>query len=238
MLRLGTVLAQKIDQEDLELFASDIAIDSAVSVLVYKLDEGNARELVRVDLMGDTEVFFRPERIYEYYRKAALNDGSYAGKFAVGGYELKEGPLDFLTGKRYTQKDEIRLISTSIATDEEGGHYLILISAALLPLNSMVRTWNLQFAFIAVLMFVAVAVTVYLLYRKISKPLISMNNAAKELAGITEETHTWAGWKELGYEVIHESKALYRAILSDPATKSGTRVTCYFGASQVQPIAA
>lgn len=62
------------------------------------------------------------------------------------------------------------------------------------------------------------------------------HNAAKAEAGITEETHTWAGWRDLGYEVIHESKALYRAILSDPATKKGTRVTCYFGASQVQPI--
>jgi hypothetical protein len=62
--------------------------------------------------------------------------------------------------------------------------------------------------------------------------------AAKAAAGITEETHTWSGWKNLGYEVIHESKALYKAILSDPSTKSGKRVTCYFGASQVQPIEA
>ena len=64
------------------------------------------------------------------------------------------------------------------------------------------------------------------------------HNAAKAEADITEETHTWAGWRDLGYEVIHESKALYKAILSDPATKKGTRVTCYFGASQVQPISA
>ena len=64
------------------------------------------------------------------------------------------------------------------------------------------------------------------------------HNAAKDAAGITEETHTWAGWRDLGYEVIHESKCLYRAILRDPATKKGTRVTCYFGASQVQPIEA
>ena len=62
--------------------------------------------------------------------------------------------------------------------------------------------------------------------------------AAKTAAEVTEETHTWAGWKELGFEVIHESKALYRAILADPATKSGTRITCYFGKSQVQPITA
>lgn len=64
------------------------------------------------------------------------------------------------------------------------------------------------------------------------------HNRAKAEAGITEETHTWSGWKALGYEVAHESKALYRAILADPATKSGTRVTCYFGASQVQPLEA
>lgn len=63
------------------------------------------------------------------------------------------------------------------------------------------------------------------------------HNAAKSEAGITEETHTWAGWRDIGYEVVHESKALYRAIIHDPATKSGTRVTCYFGASQVQPVA-
>lgn len=65
---------------------------------------------------------------------------------------------------------------------------------------------------------------------------VKAHNAAKVAAGISEETHTWAGWRDLGYEVIHESKALYKAILSDPATKNGTRVTCYFGASQVRPV--
>ena len=64
------------------------------------------------------------------------------------------------------------------------------------------------------------------------------HNAAKEQSGITEETHTWAGWRDLGYMVAHESKCLYKAILADPTTKSGTRVTCYFGASQVQPVEA
>ena len=63
-------------------------------------------------------------------------------------------------------------------------------------------------------------------------------HAAQEGAGITEETHTWAGWKKLGYEVRHQSKAIYQATITDPATKSGTRKTSYFGRSQVQPISA
>ena len=64
------------------------------------------------------------------------------------------------------------------------------------------------------------------------------HNEAKAAAGITEDTHTWAGWRDLGYEVIHESRALYKVVLADPAAKSGTRLTCYFGASQVRPIEA
>ena len=61
-------------------------------------------------------------------------------------------------------------------------------------------------------------------------------HAAQEAAGIAEETHTWAGWKQLGYEVRHESKAMYQAIITDTATKSGTRRASYFGRSQVQQI--
>ena len=64
------------------------------------------------------------------------------------------------------------------------------------------------------------------------------HNTTKAKSGITEETHTWYGWKERGYEVIHESKALYQVVISDPSTKSGTRKTSYFGFSQVQPIEA
>ena len=32
---------------------------------------------------------------------------------------------------------------------------------------------------------------------------------SKKTAGVTEETNAWSGWKKLGYEVIHGSKALF-----------------------------
>ena len=61
---------------------------------------------------------------------------------------------------------------------------------------------------------------------------------AKEAAGVTEEAHTWSGWKALGFEVIHESRALFKAVYLDQTTKSGTRIHSFFGASQVLPIEA
>ena len=51
---------------------------------------------------------------------------------------------------------------------------------------------------------------------------------------ITEEVHTWYGWKELGYEVIHESKNVFQITVADAKTKSGTRVLSYFTKSQVR----
>ena len=62
--------------------------------------------------------------------------------------------------------------------------------------------------------------------------------SAKQAAGITEETNTWAGWKALGYEVIHGSKALFGATLIWGSKGDGAEYKArFFGASQVQAMA-
>jgi len=53
---------------------------------------------------------------------------------------------------------------------------------------------------------------------------------------INEEVHTWYGWYQLGYEVIHESKNVFQLTVTDPKTKKGTRVLSFFTKSQVAPI--
>ena len=62
--------------------------------------------------------------------------------------------------------------------------------------------------------------------------------AAKAAAGITEQTETWYGWKQLGYEVIHESKALFGCDLIYGSKGDGAIYKArFFGASQVQALA-
>lgn len=63
-------------------------------------------------------------------------------------------------------------------------------------------------------------------------------HSAQRDAGVAEEAHTWAGWRRLGYEVRHGSRAMYQITITDPATKSGTRWASFFGRSQVQPVTA
>lgn len=61
--------------------------------------------------------------------------------------------------------------------------------------------------------------------------------AAKAAAGITEETNTWKGWMDAGFEVIHGSKALFGADLIYGSKGDGAIYKArFFGASQVQAI--
>ena len=61
---------------------------------------------------------------------------------------------------------------------------------------------------------------------------------AKAAAGITEQTETWAGWKALGFEVIHESKCLFGCDLIWGAKGDGAVYKArFFGRSQVAEIA-
>ena len=59
---------------------------------------------------------------------------------------------------------------------------------------------------------------------------------AKKEAGITEDVNTWYRWKELGFEVVHGSKALFQ---TDLVQNSHDNVKLYrasfFGTSQVRP---
>ena len=60
---------------------------------------------------------------------------------------------------------------------------------------------------------------------------------AKKAANITEPVNTWARWKELGFEVVHGSKALFSTALIWGSRGDGaTYKACFFGESQVKAI--
>lgn len=60
---------------------------------------------------------------------------------------------------------------------------------------------------------------------------------AKATAGISEETNTWSGWKQLGYKVIHGGRALFGTELIWGSKGDGAVYKArFFGRSQVQAI--
>ena len=62
---------------------------------------------------------------------------------------------------------------------------------------------------------------------------------AKAVAGVEEQTETWAGWKKLGREVLHGSTALFGVDLIWGSKGDGaTYKARFFGLSQTAEIAA
>lgn len=60
---------------------------------------------------------------------------------------------------------------------------------------------------------------------------------AKKAANVTEPVNTWARWKELGFEVVHGSKALFSTALIRGSRGDGaTYKASFFGESQVKVI--
>ena len=60
---------------------------------------------------------------------------------------------------------------------------------------------------------------------------------AKAAAEVTEETNTWSGWKKLGYEVIHGSRALFGCSLIWGSKGDGAIYKAsFFGRSQVEAV--
>lgn len=76
-----------------------------------------------------------------------------------------------------------------------------------------------------------------------SEKAVSVNaariEAAKVEAGISEEVRTWSGWKEIGREVIHGSKALFGCDLIWGSRGDGKVYKArFFGLSQTAEISA
>ncbi|MBQ9131074.1 MAG: HAMP domain-containing histidine kinase [Clostridia bacterium] len=185
--RSANALVEELDSDRLQTVALNHAVDYSMNILIYRFSEGIVQEVVKMDFAGKNNAAFPPAAVDACYRKALQNDGEYTGKFAFGGYEIQESPWDFFSflreqGNERIPDRNVRLVHARLAQDADGAEYILVLSADLIPLDSMVSTWKMQFSWIALLMLVAMAVMVWLLYRKISKPLIRMTESAKRLA--------------------------------------------------------
>lgn len=65
-----------------------------------------------------------------------------------------------------------------------------------------------------------------------------LNQIIREHEGIVEESHSFFGWKSMGFAVKHGEHAAYSVLIADPSVKGGYRKKSYFTSGQVQPIEA
>lgn len=196
-------LSEKLGEEDLERQAMVYASERFMNISIYQISNGLAKPIVSVYTGGGEGHGLKSEQLSALYQKAKDNNGVYETKIAFGGKEIKDDKNDFLPSDPENYKDSkihaknIRLVHILLETDDAGNQYLLFLNTPLLPLDATVSTLKTQFFWITDIILILAAIMVILLYRKISKPLIRMNESAKQLAlGKYDVTFSGKGYLE------------------------------------------
>ena len=179
------IISKQIDSAEINTIAYDLAVECSMRVFVYRMTDLGAKLEVDVDASGGLAHYPDHKHLYDLYQYACENDGMYLDKITTGGYEpVRDEPFWRTEDDEYQKikAENTRLVCVKLAYNQNGELFFIVLNSALLPLNSTVRTLEMQFIWIAVALMIIAISSVLILYRGISKPLICMNESAKQLA--------------------------------------------------------
>ncbi len=188
LARGAQTLTHYLGQDDLGTHAYDQALDGVMSVAIYRIDGEEVSRLVSVDATGQAGVTLPSEQILQLCKKATENEGSFTGRFTLGGLEVDSRKWPFPIPREnketpQTNTTNIRLVHLEYVKGAgQGGDYLIILNANLQPLDSTVQILKTQSLWVTAILLVCAGVLVFYLYRHISSPLVKMNEAAKQLA--------------------------------------------------------
>ncbi len=177
--RITTALCEKISDGYLNEIAYGYAIQNRVCIRIFRVDDnlGIAHEVVSADAMPDCVIHHSTsEQLSGYYENAVQNGGEYMLKRSIF--------PDIPTASEYLDDHGkiISNISVKITYGDDGREYVIMLNSHLTPVNAIVDTLNLQFLWIGFVLFIGALILASLISRKISKPIVEMNKAAKKLA--------------------------------------------------------
>ncbi len=191
-------LSLYVGTDAMESKATSLAQKNFMTVLVYRVENGIAQSVLNVNSAGNKDSLFMDGNLLaSIYQKAVNNGGEYQSKVGFGGQEISDNLWNryFDADPRIPSKN-IRIIHAK-TVESDGEHYILYLHTALLPLESTVNTLRRQFNWIAGILVLLALVMVVLLTRKISKPLVSMNEAAKVLAkGKYDAVFSGEGYRE------------------------------------------
>lgn len=185
----ATQIAAHVDSDKLHDMAIDYAIDGSMRILVMKQDESGVSTLADADATVGMAMYPNRAHFSELLERVQSYGGIYIHKITFGGREIEgEGSFEIF-GDDHEEADgtevnpeSTRLICISMTKNRAGETCLIVLNTALLPMDSTVQTLHVQFVWIAFVLFWLSVIAVLAIYRTVSKPLIQMNDAAKQLA--------------------------------------------------------
>ncbi len=183
------LLCKNIESDDLQALVEQIASQNDMGVRVFR---ANDRELVPSE-PSPNDIINRMSigDIYLYYRNAVNNDGV--------AFEIVKPKVNglYLPGFM-TQSSTENMVYVRVLTMSDGREAMVALSTQITPVGATVYTLRIQLVCITIILLLLSVLLVLLLSRKISKPIVTLNEKAKSLAvGDYTADYTAHGYREI-----------------------------------------
>ncbi len=193
------------DVKQLQITAERNASEYYTDIWIYRIIDQNANPVFSANGSMGTDIPLLSRKISRLYEQAAKNEGAYivltplddfygSPDFRIlvdnmgdpGGYPILSGYSDRIIAV-YA---EIRIQGTA--------EYMIVQCTELSPMQSMTNTLQDQTLWSGVILAVLALLMAYMMSRLITKPIVKMNESAKQLArGNYEERFLGSGYREI-----------------------------------------
>ena len=203
---LLNILFENVREKDMEKAADEIietigtkrfnqtvymlSMDNLLNIQIYRIDGSHA--LLVSSVTHDTDEnavsLVSSENLTKFYSDAKKNNGSHHTLLTFGGQEVKTGFLQKLFPRMYgsseafVSREMIHMAHIRLFNDALGNEYMIFLNASLEPMAPLVHTLERQFIWIFVILVLFSIAYVIPMSKKIARPLVHMNEAAKQLA--------------------------------------------------------
>ena len=181
--------------EQLNKIVHNHSEESYDEIWIYKIGDGFIDDLDKVIFSvdeNDISDIFLEKKFNDLYQKASANGGRYIAIFsdkyfqAESYFEFKilddnEGDMEFrpIITRKVHDSNVIQLDILQIGNDEE---LIVIQKANLAPTRAIINTVEAQVIFITVVLVIFAVILVLVLSRIITKPIVRVNNSAKNLA--------------------------------------------------------
>ena len=188
-------LSDHIDAENLSDLITDIEEQNAMTVGLYDTTDSIFSCIYATQSRPD----FRPDismnTVYDLYKQAKANNGSYSTITAVGkerhfemhsqrfiGATNDEARMDIIMHEPALERESVQTLAYARIVSGEDGEHLVIVESEITPVTSVVETLRYQ-PIIMTVVIVALSIIVAIFVGKlIAKPISDTNEKAKALA--------------------------------------------------------
>lgn len=191
-------IAKNIDNEEIETLLSTITQQNETYIRILN-EDGN--DVYSSDAAPDSVIHkMSADELYQLYEKAQQNDGTFFELFTRD--DFKEKPIadkHFIGDipkpfKEFSQS----MIYVKIVDRADKSKAIVMLNSTITPVNATVDTLRIQLLYVtAITLLLALGLALFM-SKRISKPIIKINSAAKELAkGYYDTTFHGHGYLEI-----------------------------------------